>query len=76
MNKNEEIFVIKQEQDLNVLRSRLARIYDLMTRKKEKELETLDSKFKRKKQELISAQSRQINIAEDSNKDRAWKGLN
>lgn len=76
INKNAEVLGIKQEQDLNVLRSRLARIYDLMTSKKEKELETLDSKFKGKKQELISAQMRQINIAEDSNKDRAWEGSN
>ena len=76
INKNAESLGIKQEQDLNVLRARLARIYDLMTSKKEKELEVLDSKFKGKKQELISSQMRQINIAENSNKDRAWEGSN
>jgi len=76
INKNAESLGIKQEQDLNVLRSRLARIYDLMTSKKEKELETLDNKFKGKKQELISTQMKQINIAENSNKDRAWEGSN
>ena len=76
INKNAESLGIKQEQDLNVLRARLARIYDLMTSKKEKELEILDSKFKGKKQELISTQMRQINIAENSNKDRAWEGSN
>ena len=67
---------LKQEQDLNVLRARLARIYDLMTSKKEKELETLDNKFKNKKQELIGNQMRQINITENANKDRAWEGSN
>ena len=39
INKNAESLGLKQEQDLNVLRARLARIYDLMTTKKEKELE-------------------------------------
>ena len=67
---------LKQEQDLNVLRARLARIYDLMTSKKEKELEMLDNKFKGKKQELIGIQMRQINIAENANKDRAMEGSN
>ena len=47
-----------------------------MTSKKEKELETLDNKFKGKKQELISTQMRQINIVQDANKDRAWEGSN
>ena len=76
INKNAESLGLKQEQDLNVLRARLARIYDLMTSKKEKELETLDNKFKGKKQELIGAQMRQINIVEDANRDRAWEGSN
>ncbi len=76
INKNAENLGMKQEQDLNVLRARLARIYDLMTSKKEKELETLDSKFKGKKQELIAAQMKQIYIVENSNKDRAWEGSN
>ena len=49
INKSAESLGLKQEQDLNVLRARLARIYDLMTSKKEKELETLDNKFKNKK---------------------------
>ena len=60
--KNAESLGVKQEQDLNVLRARLARIYVLMTSKKEKELEMLDNKFKGKKQELIGIQMRQINI--------------
>ena len=47
-----------------------------MTSKKEKELETLDNKFKGKKQELISTQMKLINIIQDANKDRAWEGLN
>ena len=76
INKNADSLGLKQEQDLNVLRARLARIYDLMTSKKEKELETLDNKFKGKKQELISTQMRQINIVQDANKDRAWEGSN
>ena len=76
INKNAEILGLKQEQDLNVLRARLARIYDLMTSKKEKELETLDNKFKGKKQELIGNQMRQFNITENANKDRAWEGSN
>ena len=67
---------LKQEQDLNILRAKLARIYDLMTSKKEIELEILDNKFKAKKQELISNQMRQINISENANKDRAWEGSN
>ena len=67
---------LKQEQDLNVLRAKLARIYDLMTSKTEKELEILDNKFKGKKQELIATQMRQINIIENDNKDRAWEGSN
>ena len=36
INKNAESLGLKQEQDLNVLRARLARIYDLMTSKKKK----------------------------------------
>ena len=76
INKNAESLGLKQEQDLNVLRARLARIYDLMTSKKEKELEILDNKFKGKKQELIGSQMRQINITENANKDRAWEGSN
>ena len=76
INKNAESLGLKQEQDLNVLRARLARIYDLMTSKKEKELETLDNKFKGKKQELINNQMRQINISENANKDRAMEGSN
>ena len=76
INKNAESLGLKQEQDLNVLRARLARIYDLMTSKKEKELETLDNKFKGKKQELIGTQQRQINIAENDNKERAMEGSN
>ena len=76
INKNAESLGVKQEQDLNVLRSRLARIYDLMTSKKEKELEILDSKFKGKKQELIGTQQRLINIAENANKGRAMEGSN
>ena len=47
-----------------------------MTSKKEKELETLDNKFKGKKQELISTQMRQINIVKKVNKDRTWEGSN
>ena len=76
INKNAESLGLKQEQDLNVLRARLARIYDLMTTKKEKELEILDNKFKGKKQELIGNQMRQFNITENANKDRAWEGSN
>ena len=76
INKNAESLGVKQEQDLNVLRARLARIYDLMTSRKEKELETLDFKFKGKKQELINTQQRLINIAENANKGRAWEGSN
>ena len=76
INKNAETLGIKQEQDLNVLRARLARIYDLMTSKKQHELQTLDDKFKGKKQELIGTQQRQINIAENDNKERAMEGSN
>ena len=76
INKCGENLGLKQEQDLNVLRAKLARIYDLMTSKKEKELEILDNKFKGKKQELIATQMRQINIIENDNKDRAWEGSN
>ena len=76
INKSAESLGLKQEQDLNVLRARLARIYDLMTSKKEKELETLDNKFKNKKQELIGNQMRQINITENANKDRTMEGSN
>ena len=76
INKNAETLGLKQEQDLNILRAKLARIYDLMTSKKEIELEILDNKFKAKKQELISNQMRQINISENANKDRAWEGSN
>ena len=76
INKNAESFGLKPEQDLNVLRARLARIYDLLTSKKENELETLDNKFKGKKQELIPTQIGQINIVQDANKNRAWEGSN
>ena len=74
--KNAESFGLKQEQDLNDLRARLVRIYNLMISKKEKELEIIDNKFKGKKQELISTQMRQINIVQDANKDRASEGSN
>jgi hypothetical protein len=74
INKNAETLGVKQEQDLNVLRARLARIYDKLVVKKDKELETLDNKYKGKKQELIGVQVRQMNISEDVNKDRAWEG--
>ena len=76
INKNAETLGIKQEQDLNVLRARLARIYDKLVVKKDKELETLDNKYKGKKQELIGTQMRLMNISEDVNKDRAWEGSN
>ena len=76
INKNAETLGIKQEQDLTVLRARLARIYDLLMSKKEKELETLNNKFKGKKQELVGVQMRKMNITEDANKDRAWEGSN
>jgi hypothetical protein len=76
INKNAETLGIKQEQDLNVLRARLARIYDKLVVKKDKELETLDNKYKGKKQELIGTQIRLMNISEDVNKDRAWEGSN
>jgi hypothetical protein len=76
INKNAETLGIKQEQDLNVLRARLARIYDKLVVKKDKELETLDNKYKGKKQDLIGTQMRLMNISEDVNKDRAWEGSN
>jgi hypothetical protein len=76
INKNAETLGIKQEQDLNVLRARLARIYDKLVVKKDKELETLDNKYKGKKQDLIGTQMRLLNISEDVNKDRAWEGSN
>ena len=76
INKNAETLGIKQEQDLNVLRARLARKYDKLVVKKDKELETLDNKYKGKKQELIGTQMRLMNISEDVNKDRAWEGSN
>ena len=76
INKNAEILGIKQEQDLNVLRARLARIYDLLMSKKDKELDTLNNKYKNKKQELIGAQTREINISNNVHADRAWEGSN
>ena len=76
INKNAETLGIKQEQDLSVLRARLARIYDLLLKKKEKEFETLENKFKGKKQELVGIQIRQKNISENVNKDRAWEASN
>lgn len=50
INKNAESLGLKQEQDLNVLRARLARIYDLMTTKRKKNLKFLiiNSKEKNK----------------------------
>ena len=76
INKNAEALGIKQEQDVNVLRSRLARIYDLLVSKKDKALETLNNKYKNKKQELIGLQTRQMNISTNVNADRAWEGSN
>ena len=76
INKNAETLGIKQEQDLNVLRARLARIYDLLVSKKDKALETLNNKYKNKKQELIGIQTRQMNISTNANADRAWEGSN
>ena len=74
INKNAEALGIKQEQDLNVLRGRLARDYDLLMSRKDKALETLNNKFKNKKQELIGVQNRQINIANNVHVHRAWEG--
>ena len=76
INKNAETLGVKQEQDLNVLRARLARIYDLLVSKKDKALETLNNKYKNKKQELIGIQNRQMNISSNANSDRAWEGSN
>ena len=76
INKNAETLGIKQEQDLNVLRARLAREYDLLVSKKEKALETLNNKYKNKKQELVGVQTRQINIANNVHVNRAWEGSN
>ena len=76
INKNAETLGIKQEQDLNVLRARLARIYDLLVSKKDKELEILNNKYKNKKQELIGVQTREINISNNVHVDRAWEGSN
>ena len=76
INKNAESLGIKQEQDLNVLRARLSRIYDLLVSKKDKALETLNNKYKNKKQELVGIQTRQMNISTNVNADRAWEGSN
>ena len=76
INKNAESLGIKQEQDLNVLRARLARNYDLLVSHKEKDLDRLDNKYKNKKQELVGLQNRLINISSNINKDRAWEGSN
>ena len=76
INKNAESLGIKQEQDLNVLRARLARNYDLLVSHKDKELDRLDNKYKNKKQELVGLQNRLINISSNVNKDRAWEGSN
>ena len=76
INKNAETLGIKQEQDLNVLRARLARIYDKLITKKDKDLERLNNKFKNKKQELIGVQVRKMNISNNTNADRAWEGSN
>ena len=74
INKSAEILGLKQEQDLNVLRARLARIYDLLVSKKGKELETFNNKYKNKKQELMNSQMREINISNNVNANRAWEG--
>ena len=76
INKNAETLGIKQEQDVNVLRARLARGYDLLVSRKEKALETLNNKYKNKKQELVGVQTRQINIANNVHVNRAWEGSN
>ena len=76
INKNAETLGIKQEQDLNVLRARLARIYDKLVSRKDKDLERLNNKFKNKKQELIGVQIRKMNISNNTNADRAWEGSN
>ena len=76
INKNAEALGIKQEQDLNVVRARLARNYDLLVSHKEKDLDRLDNKYKNKKQELVGLQNRLLNISSNVNKDRAWEGSN
>ena len=76
INKNAETLGLKQEQDLNVVRARLARNYDLLVSHKEKDLDRLDNKFKNKKQELVGLQNRLLNISSNVNKDRAWEGSN
>jgi len=76
INKNAETVGIKQEQDLNVLRARLARLYDKFVFKKDKDLERLDNKYKNKKQELIGVQTRKMNISNNANADREWEGSN
>ena len=74
INKNSETFGLKQEQDLAILRARLARAYDLLVNRKEKELAILDNKYKGKKQELVAVQTRKLNISENMNRDRAIEG--
>ena len=76
INKNAESLGLKQEQDLNVVRARLARNYDLLVSHKEKDLDRLDNKYKNKKQELVGLQNRLLNISANVNKDRAWEGSN
>ena len=76
INKNAEALGIKQEQDLNVVRAKLARNYDLLVSHKEKDLDRLDNKYKNKKQELVGLQNRLLNISSNVNKDRAWEGSN
>ena len=76
INKNAESLGLKQEQDLNVVRARLARNYDLLVSNKEKDLARLDNKYKNKKQELVGLQNRLLNISANVNKDRAWEGSN
>ena len=44
--------------------------------KKDKALETLNNKYKNKKQELVGIQTRQMNISTNVNADRAWEGSN
>ena len=76
INKCAENLGIKQEQDLNVLRTKLARAYDLYESQKEKDLEKLSNKYKNKKNELEGIQKKQLLILSNPALDKARQGSN
>lgn len=74
INKAAENLGVKQEEELNILRARLARTYDLLSCQREKDLEQLEIKFRNQLNEMLMLHKIALNISGNINLDRAREG--